>query len=294
MQGSGEPLARIGAAALDDAVEQALVEDRGDEVECRILVRQGQEHGLARFRPSASLVFVLVCADVVDADRVVRKNLTDRPHLDRREAHAQRDDDAFLRLARALGERTVLRGRETKSLRAHPLLSGGRIIMQFRMLVPFTFLQLEQFRATFHQLVHDAGLRLVLLAGLHLACEIGYGVERASAGHADGLRHDSPGHVIDQGDQSGQQAAFSLVPESVAGVLSRLRAVRVVHDVRDQSHDRHVRLVRIDIVERVETRVRRQIHQIELAHVVAFPFERFMVLSYSSPFGRCTRSSCLR
>ena len=148
--------------------------------------------------------------------------------------------------------------------------------MQFRMLVPFTFLQLEQFRATFHQLVHDAGLRLVLLAGLHLACEIGYGVERASAGHADGLRHDSPGHVIDQGDQSGQQAAFSLVPESVAGVLSRLRAVRVVHDVRDQSHDRHVRLVRIDIVERVETRVRRQIHQIELAHVVAFPFERFM------------------
>ena len=125
VQGSGELLPGVGSATLDDAVEQALIEDRGDEVERRILVRQGEEYGFAPLRTRERAVgFVLVCSDVVDADGVGAQNLAYRSHLDGSEPYAQRDDDAFLRLSRALRERTVLRRREPHVVGPGPVADG--------------------------------------------------------------------------------------------------------------------------------------------------------------------------
>ena len=92
--------AGVGAAAADDAVEEALVEDRGEEVEGRVLVGQGEEDGrLPVGMLVSALVLVLVSADPVDAEVVVGEDLADRSDGQWGEAHAEADDDALLGLS---------------------------------------------------------------------------------------------------------------------------------------------------------------------------------------------------
>ena len=89
MQRGGEPFAGIGAAAADDAVEQALVEDRGQEVEGRVLVGQGEEYrDLAGGMLVAAGVLVPVAADTVDADVVAGEDLPDCADGQRGETYA--------------------------------------------------------------------------------------------------------------------------------------------------------------------------------------------------------------
>ena len=90
MQWRGEAFAGVGAAAADDAVEQALVEDRGQKVECRVLVGQGEEDGrLPVGMPVSALVLVRVSADPVDTEVVVGEDLPDRADCQWGETHAE-------------------------------------------------------------------------------------------------------------------------------------------------------------------------------------------------------------
>ena len=265
MQWRGEAFAGVGAAAADDAVEEALVEDRGQEVEGRVLVGQREEYGRLPVGTSvAALVLVLVSADPVDAEVVVGEDLPDRADGQWGEAHAEADDDALLGLSGALGEGPVLAGGELQALGETPCLPQVRVVVVRALAFPFGAGLLVYFSGGPGDGVDLAFLGLVLFAGLEQVAHVGHRVEGLAGFDVQAVLEDVVGQVVDERGERGQQAAFGFGPEVVGLVLLGCGAVGVVHDVGDQAHYRHVGLVGVDVAHGVEFRPAGQVHQVEL------------------------------
>ena len=270
VQWRGEAFAGVGAAAADDAVEQALVEDRGQKVECRVLVGQGEEDGrLFVGMLVSALVLVRVSADPVDTEVVVGEDLPDRADCQWGETHAEADDDALLGLSRALGEGPVLAGRELQALGETPCLAQVRIVVVRVLAFPFGAGLLVYFSGGPGDGVDLAFLGLVLFAGFEQVAHVGDRVEGLAGVDVQAVLEDVVGQVVDERGECGQEAAFGFGPEVVGLVLLGCGAVGVVHDVGDQAHDRHVGLVGVDVAHGVEFRLAGQVHQVELFDRVA-------------------------
>ena len=268
MQWRGEAFAGVGTAAADDAVEQALVADRGQKVEGRVLVGQGEEYGrLFVGMPVSALV--LVSSYPVDAEVVVGEDLADRADGQWGETHAEADDDAFLGLSRALGEGPVLAGRELQALGETPCLAQVRVVVVRVLAFPFGAGLLIDLRGCPCDGVDLAFLGLVLFAGFEQVAHVGHGVEGLAGVDAQAVLEDVVGQVVDERGERGQEAAFRFGPEVVGLVLLGCGAVGVVHDVGDQAHDRHVGFRGVDVAHGVEFRLAGQVHQVELFDRVA-------------------------
>ena len=247
-----------------------MVEDRGQEVEGRVLVGQGEEYSRLPVGTSVSaLVLVLVSADPVDAEVVVGEDLPDRTDRQWGEAHAEADDDALLGLSRALGEGPVLAGRELQALGETPCLPQVRVVVVRVLALPFGAGLLVDLRGGPGDGVDLAFLGLVLFAGFEQIAHVGHGVEGLAGVDAQTVLEDVVGQVVDERGDRGQQAAFGFGPEVVGLVLLGCGTVGVVHDVGDQAHDRHVGLVGVDVAHGVEFRLAGQVHQVELFDLVA-------------------------
>ena len=204
VQFASEPLAGAGVGLPDGGLEEALVEDGGEEVERGVGVGQHEEHGAFAVR------------ELVDADGVVGEDLAHLADAQGAGPDSEGDDDAFLRLAGALAVSPVAAQGESYALEHAPGVVVAFAPSARRGLVVHGL-------CGFHHDVHGALVRLVMLAGVHELEQVGQVVEArlvpADARLVVPAVGVPPGEVH-PGDQCREQRAFGGAPEAIVlGIL---------------------------------------------------------------------------